>query len=189
MKNIIAQSAPASQQKGAVLLVSLIFLVILTLLGISALNTTVLEARLAKNAQERTRAFQATETGLAESAWVFGDNDQLQFINQASAIYQDYALADPNDMTYDADTKQSAGVRSGRTKAERKGIFDPPVGSTVDLSDAHSVTAISAAYYELVTVGRNVSDANAAAIGMSNDEAIQVTVRTGYRRFVPKPEG
>ncbi len=47
-----------------VLIISLVMLVILTLLGISAMSTTTLEERMAANLQEQNRSFQAAETGL-----------------------------------------------------------------------------------------------------------------------------
>lgn len=54
-----------ARQTGAVLIVSLVVLVALTLLGLSAMNTTQLETTLATSSQESTRAFQAAETSLS----------------------------------------------------------------------------------------------------------------------------
>jgi len=51
-------------QKGAVLFVALIFLIILTLMGVSAIETTILETKLAKALEERNYAFQTAEAGL-----------------------------------------------------------------------------------------------------------------------------
>jgi type IV pilus assembly protein PilX len=51
-------------QRGAVLIVSLILLVVLTLLGVSVMNMTQLEERMASNSQEVVQAFQSAETGL-----------------------------------------------------------------------------------------------------------------------------
>lgn len=52
-------------QRGAVLIVALILLAVLTMLGIAAMSTTSLEEKMAGNTQEGTRAFQIAETGLA----------------------------------------------------------------------------------------------------------------------------
>lgn len=57
----------AQSQRGAVLIVSLILLVVLTLLGVSVMNMTRLEERMASNAQETVQAFQSAETGLAQA--------------------------------------------------------------------------------------------------------------------------
>lgn len=53
------------KQKGAVLIVSLMLLVVLTMLGISALNSTKFETRMSANTAEYNRIFQAAEIGIA----------------------------------------------------------------------------------------------------------------------------
>lgn len=53
-----------SRQKGAVLIVALMILVILTLLGISAMRFTILETRMTANMTESNRAFQVAEIGV-----------------------------------------------------------------------------------------------------------------------------
>jgi len=58
------QSSPGSQQ-GIVLITALVFLVILTLLGITSLSTNTLEERMAANFQDINRAFQAAESGIS----------------------------------------------------------------------------------------------------------------------------
>lgn len=64
----------AAYQRGAVLIVGLIMLAVLTLLGLAGMSATSLEEKMAANTQESTRAFQIAETGLAnafadELAW------------------------------------------------------------------------------------------------------------------------
>jgi hypothetical protein len=58
-----------------VLVMSLIILLILTLLGITAMNTSSLEERMSGNTQEGTRAFQSAESGLNESFNTAGNFD------------------------------------------------------------------------------------------------------------------
>ena len=55
------------RQQGAVLIVSLILLVILTMLGISAMESTKLETKMAVNIDEVNRALQNAEVGLANT--------------------------------------------------------------------------------------------------------------------------
>ncbi len=55
------------QQQGAVLLMSLVLLIVLTLLGISALDSTKLETKMAANVQENHTAFQAANAGLDQA--------------------------------------------------------------------------------------------------------------------------
>ena len=55
---------PPRHQRGATLVVGMILMVLLTLLGLTALGTSVLEERMAANARDRIRAFQAAEAAL-----------------------------------------------------------------------------------------------------------------------------
>ncbi|NQD91985.1 hypothetical protein HP532_04875 [Pseudomonas sp. CrR25] len=57
----------ARGQHGAALVVSLIILLLLTVLAISASNTSSLQERMAFNAQENNIAFQTAESGLASA--------------------------------------------------------------------------------------------------------------------------
>jgi type IV pilus assembly protein PilX len=54
-------------QQGAVLIVGLLLLVIITILAVSGMNTATTELAMARNDQTRENAFQAAETGI-ESA-------------------------------------------------------------------------------------------------------------------------
>ena len=69
MKNLTV--ANRSRQSGAVLIVAMILLVVLTLLGVTAMNTTSMQERIASNTQEQVHAFHAAETGLNQA---FSDN-------------------------------------------------------------------------------------------------------------------
>jgi len=51
-------------QQGSTLVVSLVLLVALTLLGVSSLQSTLLEEKMAGNYKDSSRAFQATEAAL-----------------------------------------------------------------------------------------------------------------------------
>ncbi len=58
-----------SRQQGVALIMALVFLLLLTILGITALSTTSLEEKMAGNMKDRNLAFQA-----AESALLVGEN-------------------------------------------------------------------------------------------------------------------
>jgi type IV pilus assembly protein PilX len=53
-----------SRQRGAVLVVSLLLLLIMTVIGVAAMSTNSLEERIAGNLGDRDLAFQATESGV-----------------------------------------------------------------------------------------------------------------------------
>jgi type IV pilus assembly protein PilX len=59
-------------QRGAALIVSLIFLVVLTLLGVGAMRTTNLQERMAGSLRDSNLAFQAAESALREGEQMLG---------------------------------------------------------------------------------------------------------------------
>jgi len=62
---------PQAKQSGSILLVSLILLLIITLLGISAVELTEAEIKIVKNTKDYNLAFQAAETGLIKAVDFF----------------------------------------------------------------------------------------------------------------------
>ena len=56
-----------AKNKGAVLVMSLLMLFVLTLIGVSGINTSSLEEKMSGNARNRTLAFQAAETGVRDA--------------------------------------------------------------------------------------------------------------------------
>lgn len=71
----------ARRQQGAVLITGLIFLLVLTMLGISAMSINALEERMAGNSRDLNLAFQAAESGLRDA-----ELDILNNIGPASAF-------------------------------------------------------------------------------------------------------
>lgn len=55
---------PPRAQHGAALIVGLVLMLVLTVLGISGMNTATLELTMANNAESHQDAFQAAETGI-----------------------------------------------------------------------------------------------------------------------------
>ncbi len=53
------------QQRGAVLLTSLLMLIIFTIIGLSGIQTTIIEEKMANNYRDRELAFQSAESALA----------------------------------------------------------------------------------------------------------------------------
>jgi type IV pilus assembly protein PilX len=62
-------------ERGAALIMSLVILLILTVLGITAMGTSSLEQKMAGNTQEANRAFQAAESGLNQALNTAGTLD------------------------------------------------------------------------------------------------------------------
>jgi type IV pilus assembly protein PilX len=68
-----ATSGPPDTQRGSVLIISLIMLLLISLVGIGSMQGTVLQERMASNLQDRNIAFQAAERALRVGEnWVRG---------------------------------------------------------------------------------------------------------------------
>ncbi|WPC04408.1 pilus assembly PilX N-terminal domain-containing protein [Pseudomonas benzenivorans] len=68
------------KQSGMVLVVSLLLLLMLTLIAISAANQSSLQLRIASNSEQQNAAFQAAESGLQQwTAEYFGAADNSAF--------------------------------------------------------------------------------------------------------------
>jgi type IV pilus assembly protein PilX len=81
-------SFTAAPQKGVALIMALIFLLLLTMLGMSALSTTSLEEKMAANTKERNTAFQAAESALmVAEAWVIAQINKPIFPDTANGLY------------------------------------------------------------------------------------------------------
>lgn len=80
------------RQSGAAMVMGMILLVLLTLLGLTALGTSVMEERMAANARDRIRAFQAAEAALRHCESVV--TPSTLFTN-ANGLYQPAAPGNP----------------------------------------------------------------------------------------------
>lgn len=62
-----AAARTGARQRGAVLVMALVILLVMTILGVTVMNTASLESTMAGNTQETNRAFHAAESGLEHS--------------------------------------------------------------------------------------------------------------------------
>lgn len=75
-------STPQSKQKGAALVMSLIILVVITLIGVSSMSTSLLQEKMASNAQSTNVTFQAAESAIGSLVTDVLGGDQSA-LNQA----------------------------------------------------------------------------------------------------------
>lgn len=153
--------ARRTHQRGAVLVVSLVLLVALTLLGISTMNTSQLEEKMAANSQEMGHAFQAAETALSQA---FNDN-----VAWKSAFSNDYpsawALLPLTDVTDGAEYT-----------ARFLGWSTPPLGSL------YSSTSFQSAHFNFRSMGGTTTSSDATT------PRIAVTVNGGAYQIAPKQD-
>ena len=84
------------RQQGVALIMALVFLVILTIMGLAAMGTTSLEEKMAGNAKDRNLAFQAAETGLlAGENWINAQINKPTFPTVSAGLYLPTAPCTP----------------------------------------------------------------------------------------------
>lgn len=142
-----------SQQRGAVLVVSLIVLLLLTILAITASNTATLQERMASNAQEANVAFQAAESGLSSMT------NPLQDTATAPGADTLVSLVYP--------------TRTIRVRAQSSWRYTD--GSSLDVKEGTPVTIV----YDMSS--RATLDPNATSAGLIIDSNTNALHLQGYR--------
>ena len=103
---------PVKQQRGVVLVTGLIFLVILTMLGTSALQGTLLEEKMAGNLRDETLALQAAEVAL-RSGEVFLEQVTIPVFDGSNGLYHHATAGAPDPRMWDS--WESLGRTAGAT--------------------------------------------------------------------------
>ena len=125
------------RQRGVALVMALVFLLLLTLLGIAALNTTSLEEKMAHNVKDRNLAFQSAESALilAEN-WLNTKTSKPDFTNNSMGLYTPVPADDPtpnwekdiwagsNIVTYPNTPGQTGSGTLGKISTQPKYIIE-----------------------------------------------------------------
>ncbi len=74
-------------QRGAILAVSLVFLIILTLVGVGAMQNTLLEEKMAGNVKDRNLAFQNAESAVREAELFIEGVVSLGMFNGSGGLF------------------------------------------------------------------------------------------------------
>lgn len=121
-------SAKMHNQSGAVLLVSLVMLLLLTIIGLSAVDITTLDTRISANSGDRNIAFYAAETALNVATDSIAPGKGLP--EDSGQGYLSSALADnwwgSASAAWWSGQSQSITAYGGRS-AKQNYVIEPPV--------------------------------------------------------------
>src|SRR3982074_3444186 len=95
------------RQRGAVLIVSMLFLVILTMLGVTAMTSTTFEERMAGNARDAAIAHHAAEAALREA------RDEILGFTQSKRAPARSAFGAPADLVASCGSGASPAMSDG----------------------------------------------------------------------------
>jgi type IV pilus assembly protein PilX len=121
-------------QRGAVLIVSLLFLVVLTMLGVTAMTGTTFEERMAGNARDAAVALHSAEASLRKA------RDQVLGLGGSPA---------PNEANFAGTTATgscNAGLCSPRTYLKELGAVPPDIPANVKWNESADPGATTEAY-------------------------------------------
>lgn len=111
---------PLQQQRGMVLIVCLIVLVVVTIMGLSSIRDTSMEEKMAGNMKNRNMAFQAAESALREGEAFVETTSVLPSFDGSDGLYPQLS-----DVLHGVSWSVSSAVRSyGSTLS---GLAEDPV--------------------------------------------------------------
>ncbi len=167
---------PRSMQSGAALVVSLMLLVVMTLIGVTAMRSTIMEEKMSGNTRDAMIALQTAETVLLDgedylantinSIAVAFDGTQLGLYEQGS---NPDLLADATWVNSIAYSGTYAGVTSQpRFIIELTGAVGGEADSDLSISSYDSIDALGTPYAFRVTARGTGGSDNAVVLLQSN---------------------
>lgn len=156
---IAAPGSPA--QRGSILVISLLILLVLTIIGVTALNDSVLEEKMSANFQTGFTAFQATESAINLTFIQVSQQDDL-FISAFDAAKNDTPLptvaVDMNKSSNGENTSADGHVSMNTVIRFVSKSDDSKTGegNSININDA-----FPGELYEIVATG-NVANTNIA---------------------------
>jgi type IV pilus assembly protein PilX len=127
------------RERGAVLIVSLVVLLVLTLIGVAGMKTSVMQERMAVNAQNSNRTFQAAESSAGALLERLMGNDL--------SLLRESMLATDNLSSEVAFTVDAGNGVAGTYQARYLGEVIISSGSSLDANE--SSTLLDGYRYEL----------------------------------------
>ena len=166
-------------ERGSVLMISLVILLVLTLLGIGGMNTTILQERMAGNASDRELAFQAAEAALRDGERF------VSVVVQDSTVFNtacDGGLCEPSTNGYDvweSTVAWSAAIGYG----SQTGLSNLPVVSAQPSFIAERMQVVEKG--NELTVGFSAPTGpkwyRVSARGYGKNQAAQATVQSVFK--------
>lgn len=182
-----------SRQQGAVLVIAMLILIVMTLIGVSSMNSSLLEERMARNARDMNTALQAAEAAVVDAENyleqpvidTFGNADGLYTEEYKWKSRGDYGSLELfEDQTWDwwvddTKTRGYSDALSGvalqpRYYIEEIGVITKPGKSLVV---GFSANAEQASYYRITAWGGGLYRADNA----SEPESVAI-IQTTYKR-------
>ncbi len=170
---------PSARERGVVLVISLLLLLMLTLIGMGGIRATILEERMTGNVEQSTVALHAAEAALRD-AELFLRQPALPLFDGTNGLYpvRDYASLEPLRLSIDwsdaSQVRQYAGLAdapNALSRASAAYFIEQIPATVVPAESLGSDTAANAIKHYRVT---------ARGVGISGTAV--VVLETTFRR-------
>lgn len=134
------------KQQGAALFVSLVFLLILAVLGVNSMNDTIMQGKMASAIQDGNVALQGAETALRAAEQEIEGLITDNIFDATGPYFENGSAPDPfaNATWTDDDSSIAAGAVAGQSAQPR--YFIEQVGTYIDPASTGQVSSIENAY-------------------------------------------
>lgn len=168
------------KQRGAVLVVGLIFLAMLSLLGVAAHSAASQEERMSGNTRDRVRSFQAAESSLRDcESTLLVDEAALPAFDGTGGAYtaraHDATYQIPDDPTFD--WKSATTTRVVPSGAQVSGVARQPRCIVERVSDIWIDDGLS-----MPKAKKRLSVFRITAVGFGSNDTSTTRVQTTYVR-------
>jgi type IV pilus assembly protein PilX len=173
------------RHRGVALFISLVLLLILTIIGVSAVQTTTLETRMARNEHDSLLAFQAAESALrdAENFLETVVTTAIFTDGGANGLWTIADLGDPNrwedPAVWQGGTSVSAPSAAGAVVVEQPRYIIEHIASVLREENAFQISDPYAA-----SAADRIEIFRVTARGVGGTENAQVLLQTTYGRIL-----
>lgn len=175
MKRRYPFAHPPSRQSGMILVFSLVFLLVMTLIGVAGMQNSSLEEKMAGNVRDRQLAFQAAESTLRAAESFLKTSSATALFNCSAGLYR---AADANcdnstetTTVWDAINWSDAAKTITYAGATLSGVASQPTYIIEQLPDQpdsggslQAGTAVSYSYYRITVKASGGSSAASALV-------------------------
>lgn len=178
---MFSQRMKQQSQRGVVMVIALIALLLLSLIGTTAIKSSTIQERISGNLRDRDLAFQAAEAALHDAETFLNSITTLALFNNAGGLYSTGNAPDVFT-AWPTDARSYAGTWGGLKDVtstpqyiiEIRGTIDESVNSQLNLSGGYGVSSGAGDIFIFKVHAR----------GTGSTDTSQVMLRTNFaRRF------
>lgn len=167
------------RSQGATLAITLIFLFVITLIGVTTMQVTHLQEKMTSNLQDKELSFNASESALtAGESWLLSQTQQPSVTATCSAspcvqeVYQDFEYTAQTNSWWQANASPYASQLSNIATSPRYFIEFLQFASDSPTIGDSSVKSTGVFYYQITSRGTGATD--------NSESIIQTTLGRRY---------